>query len=128
MALFARGESAYGYCKQCGFRYFLHELRIDGRFPQQRLMVCSTCWDPYDPQEHPFPPAIDPQALAWPSPDTGRPEETIEGSSGNLNGGNSTTTYFTAYFGGNASTGQAQYEFNQVYGGNAYSGQQELVL
>lgn len=128
MAIYCRGTSAYGFCKQCGFRYYLHELKLDGRFPEQKLLVCSTCWDPWDPQEHPFPPAIDPQALKWPSPEVGNPAETVAGSAMSIGMGNATTTYFMAYQGGNASTPWYVYGYNQFYGGNALTEQQALNI
>lgn len=128
MAVYAKGSRAYGFCKQCGFRYYLHELKIDGRFPEQKLLVCTTCWDPWDAQEHPFPPIVDPEALKWPSPEAANPAVTVDNSNPILIGGGATTSFFTTYFGGNASTSQAEYGFNQVYGGNAYSDEGPLNI
>lgn len=69
MGSFARGTNAIGDCMRCGFQYPLLDLRVDGRYPAKKLLVCESCWDPWDPQEHPWPPINDPIALEHPAPE-----------------------------------------------------------
>lgn len=49
MPMYARGGIAWGLCQRCGLRYYLHELVMDGYFPN--LRVCQGCYDPPQPQE-----------------------------------------------------------------------------
>lgn len=111
---FARGTYAIGDCMQCGFQYPLHDLRVDGRYPAKKMLVCEACWDPWDPQEHPWPPIDDPIALKQPAPEVGYTvifRDIIEGGSA------STASYWSVYAGGAASTTAAEYEFNAIEGG-----------
>lgn len=67
MPMYARGSIAWGLCQRCGLRYLLHELVMDGYYPNIR--VCQGCFDPPQPQER-LAVVSDPLALWKPAVDT----------------------------------------------------------
>ena len=66
MAAFATGKHAVGYCRKCGDKHKLSELRSDGQYPG--LLVCGTCYDIKHPAERPVR-VDDAIALRNPAPD-----------------------------------------------------------
>lgn len=65
---YAPGTEAWGLCKRCHLRFYLHELVFDGYMPG--LRVCVDCYDDRQPQEF-FIDVTDPVALWKPSPEDG---------------------------------------------------------
>lgn len=68
---FASGKRAISECDRCGFRYQLKELRrLVIKTKNVNILVCSTCWEPDQPQlQLGMYPVDDPQALRNPRPD-----------------------------------------------------------
>jgi hypothetical protein len=68
---FASGKNAIAECDRCGFRFKLTELRKEViKTKVYNLLVCSTCWDPDQPQlQLGMYPVDDPQGLRNPRPD-----------------------------------------------------------
>jgi hypothetical protein len=69
---FASGRIAIAECDRCGFQYQLKHLRaLIIKTKNVNLLVCSTCWEPDQPQlQLGMYPVDDPQALRNPRPDT----------------------------------------------------------
>ena len=65
MAIYAKGKHAVGYCRKCGDKRKLSELRRDG---DTNLMVCDECYDIKHPAEEPIR-TSDAVALRNPAPD-----------------------------------------------------------
>ena len=66
MAGYAKGRNAVGYCRRCGDKHKLSELRSDGQVPG--LLVCALCYDIKHPAETPVR-TDDAVALRRPAPD-----------------------------------------------------------
>ena len=62
---------AHAICDRCGFRFKLHELKIEViKTKPYQLKVCRPCWDPDQPQlQLGMYPVDDPQGLRNPRPD-----------------------------------------------------------
>jgi hypothetical protein len=69
---FASAKYAIADCDRCGFQYKLKTLKeIYIRAKKTNILVCSTCWEPDQPQNFQgMYPVSDPQALRNPRPDT----------------------------------------------------------
>ena len=65
MTAFAKGKHAVGYCRKCGDKVKVTQLRTDG---QTNLLVCGTCYDIKHPAETPVR-TDDAIALRDPAPD-----------------------------------------------------------
>ena len=68
---FSSGKNAIAECDRCGFRFKLHQLRKEIiKTKNYNLLVCSTCWDPDQPQlQLGMYPVDDPQGVRDPRPD-----------------------------------------------------------
>lgn len=68
---FASGKHAIAECDRCGFRYKLKDLKkLIIKTKQVSIKVCTTCWEPDQPQlQLGMYPIDDPQALREPRPD-----------------------------------------------------------
>lgn len=68
---FASGRNSIAECDRCGFRFKLTELRRETvKTKVREILVCSTCWDPDQPQlQLGMYPIDDPQAVRNPRPD-----------------------------------------------------------
>lgn len=68
---FASGKNAIAICDRCGFQFKLTDLRKEViKTKTYNLLVCSTCWDPDQPQlQLGMYPVDDPQGLRNPRPD-----------------------------------------------------------
>jgi hypothetical protein len=68
---FASGKWAISQCDRCDFRYPLKDLRkLVIKTKNINMLVCSTCWDPDQPQlQLGMYPVDDPQGLRDPRPD-----------------------------------------------------------
>jgi len=68
---FSSGKNAIAECDRCGFRFKLHELRKEIiKTKNYNLLVCSTCWDPDQPQlQLGMYPVDDPQGVRDARPD-----------------------------------------------------------
>jgi len=71
-AQFASAKYAIADCDRCGFQYKLKTLKeIYIRAKKTNILVCSTCWEPDQPQNFVgMYPINDPQAIRNPRPDT----------------------------------------------------------
>jgi hypothetical protein len=69
---FASGKNSIAMCDRCGARYKLTELRKEIiKTKTYNLLVCSSCWDPDQPQlQLGMYPVDDPQAVRNPRNDT----------------------------------------------------------
>lgn len=69
---FASGKNAIAICDRCGFRFKLTELKTEiVKTKKYNLLVCSSCWDPDQPQlQLGMYPVDDPQGLRNPRRDT----------------------------------------------------------
>ena len=68
---FSSGKISIAECDRCGFRYKLTSLRKETvKTKIRNIMVCSSCWDPDQPQLLlGMYPVDDPQAVRDPRPD-----------------------------------------------------------
>ena len=68
---FSSGKNAIAECDRCGQRYKLTSLRRETvKTKVREILVCSTCWDPDQPQLLlGMYPVDDPQAVRNPRPD-----------------------------------------------------------
>jgi len=68
---FSSGKNAIAECDRCGFRFKLHQLRKEIiKTKNYNLLVCSSCWDPDQPQlQLGMYPVDDPQGVREPRPD-----------------------------------------------------------
>jgi hypothetical protein len=85
---FASGKNSIAMCDRCGARYKLTELRKEIiKTKTYNLLVCSSCWDPDQPQlQLGMYPVDDPQAVRNPRNDTTYVTAGVN-SAGNLTGG-----------------------------------------
>ena len=69
---FASGKNSIAMCDRCGARFKLTELRKEIiKTKTYNLLVCSSCWDPDQPQlQLGMYPVDDPQAVRNPRNDT----------------------------------------------------------
>ena len=69
---FSSGKNSIATCDRCGFQFKLHQLRKEIiKTKNYNLLVCSTCWDPDQPQlQLGMYPVDDPQGVRDPRPDT----------------------------------------------------------
>ncbi len=68
---FSSGKNSIAECDRCGFRFKLTSLRRETvKTKVREILVCSTCWDPDQPQLMlGMYPVDDPQAVRNPRPD-----------------------------------------------------------
>ena len=68
---FSSGKNSIAECDRCGFRFKLHELKIEViKTKPYQLKVCRPCWDPDQPQlQLGMYPVDDPQGVRDPRPD-----------------------------------------------------------
>lgn len=68
---FSSGKNSIAECDRCGARYKLTELRKEViKTKTYNLLVCSSCWDPDQPQlQLGMFPVDDPQGVRNPRPD-----------------------------------------------------------
>ena len=68
---FSSGKNSIAECDRCGFRFKLHQLRIEVvKTKPYQLKVCGPCWDPDHPQlQLGMYPVDDPQGVRDPRPD-----------------------------------------------------------
>ena len=68
---FSSGKNSIAECDRCGFRFKLKYLKkLVIKTKQVTIKVCSTCWEPDQPQlQLGMYPVDDPQALREPRPD-----------------------------------------------------------
>jgi hypothetical protein len=68
---FSSGKNAIAECDRCGFRYKLKQLKkLTIKTKQVSILVCSTCWEPDQPQlQLGMYPVDDPQAVREPRRD-----------------------------------------------------------
>ena len=68
---FSSGKNSIAECDRCGFRFKLHELKIEViKTKPYQLKVCRPCWDPDQPQlQLGMYPVDDPQGVQDPRPD-----------------------------------------------------------
>lgn len=68
---FSSGKHSIAECDRCGFRFKLHELKIEVvKTKPYQLKVCGPCWDPDQPQlQLGMYPVDDPQGVRDPRPD-----------------------------------------------------------
>jgi hypothetical protein len=68
---FSSGKNSIAECDRCGFRFKLTSLRKETvKTKIRNIMVCSSCWDPDQPQLLlGMYPVDDPQAVRDPRPD-----------------------------------------------------------
>jgi hypothetical protein len=80
---FASGKNSIAECDRCGQRYKLKQLRKEiKKTKTYNLLVCTTCWDPDQPQlQLGMFPVDDPQAVREP-----RRDSTYVQSGANVNG------------------------------------------
>jgi len=85
---FASGKNSIAMCDRCGARFKLTELRKEViKTKTYNLLVCSSCWDPDQPQlQLGMYPVDDPQAVRNPRNDSTYVTAGVN-SSGNLTGG-----------------------------------------
>jgi len=85
---FASGKNSIAMCDRCGARSKLTELRKEIiKTKTYNLLVCSSCWDPDQPQlQLGMYPVDDPQAVRNPRNDTTYVTAGVN-SAGNLTGG-----------------------------------------
>jgi hypothetical protein len=85
---FASGKNSIAMCDRCGARFKLTELRKEIiKTKTYNLLVCSSCWDPDQPQlQLGMYPVDDPQAVRNPRNDTTYVTAGVN-SAGNLTGG-----------------------------------------
>lgn len=85
---FASGKNSIAMCDRCGARFKLTELRKEViKTKTYNLLVCSSCWDPDQPQlQLGMYPVDDPQAVRNPRNDTTYVTAGVN-SAGNLTGG-----------------------------------------
>jgi len=69
---FSSARHSIAECDRCGFRYKLKDLKkLIIKTKQVTIKVCSTCWEPDQPQlQLGMYPVDDPQAVREPRPDT----------------------------------------------------------
>ena len=68
---FSSGKNSIAECDRCGFRFKLTHLRRETvKTKVREILVCSSCWDPDQPQLMlGMYPVEDPQAVRSPRPD-----------------------------------------------------------
>jgi len=85
---FSSGKNSIAECDRCGFRFKLTALRKEViKTKTYNLLVCSSCWDPDQPQlQLGMYPVDDPQGVRDPRPDTSYQVSGL-GADGYLGGG-----------------------------------------
>ena len=85
---FSSGKNSIAECDRCGFRFKLTALRKEViKTKTYNLLVCSSCWDPDQPQlQLGMYPVDDPQGVRDPRPDVSYQVSGL-GADGYLGGG-----------------------------------------
>ena len=115
---FSSGKNSIAECDRCGFRFKLHQLKIEVvKTKPYQLKVCGPCWDPDHPQlQLGMYPVDDPQGVRDPRPDR---SYWSSGTTGlQIENNNSTSIYAQGYQG--EGSRDIQWGWNPVGGARSF--------